>query len=161
ELPPQDPSLEHVETFAVAHRLDLAAAGQEVATAAAALQLTSSTRVIGGLDVGVEAHRDTDGPRNLGPTVALQLPIFDQKQAAVARVRSELRAAQRRRDALAIDVRVEVRASRTRVQTARATVDYYRTTLIPLRERNVALAQVHYNAMLLGVYQLLQTKRTE
>ena len=37
----------------------------------------------------------------------------------------------------------------------------YRQTVLPLRERLVALSQRNYDAMLLGVYQLLATKQNE
>jgi cobalt-zinc-cadmium efflux system outer membrane protein len=161
QVPPADPELAHVERIAVANRLDLAAAREEVQTAAAALQVTKGTRVLSGLTVGVQGHRDPDGPKTIGPTVDLELPIFDQKQAEVARLRAELRAAQHRADALAIAIRSEVRAARNRLLAARLTSETFAKALVPLRERIVALAQEQYNAMLLGVYQLLQAKQNE
>src|SRR5689334_21139077 len=109
-----DPDLADVEGIAVGNMLDLAAAREVVQTAATALQVTKGTRVLSGLAVGVQAHRDPDGPKTIGPTVDLELPIFDQKQAEVARLRAELRAAQHRADALAIAIRSEVRAARNR-----------------------------------------------
>lgn len=161
EVPPAEPNLAHLERTAVAHRFDLAAAREETASAAAALQLTKGTRVIGGLDLGANAHRDPDGPTTIGPSVDLELPIFDQKQAEVARLRAELRGAQHRADALALAIRSEVRMARNRLLAARTTIDYYKKSLVPLRERIVALSQEQYNAMLLGVYQLLQAKQNE
>jgi cobalt-zinc-cadmium efflux system outer membrane protein len=47
------------------------------------------------------------------------------------------------------------------VTLARTTIEHYAHGLVPLRERIVALSQAHYNAMLLGVYQLLQAKEQE
>jgi outer membrane protein, heavy metal efflux system len=161
ELPAAEPDLQHLERVAIAHRLDLAAAREEVQLAATALQVTKSTRVLSGLAVGLNAHRDPDGPKTIGPTVDLELPIFDQKQAEVARLRAELRAAQHRSDALAIAIRSEVRTARNRLLAARMTIEYYAKALVPLRERIVALSQEQYNAMLLGVYQLLQAKQNE
>jgi outer membrane protein, heavy metal efflux system len=161
QLPKREPALAHVESFAVAHRLDLAAAIAEANTLAASLRLTRSTRFIGGLEAGVAAHQDADGPRTVGPTLALELPLFDQKQAAIARLAAEVRQAEQRARALAIDIRSEVRAARDRVLASRAAVEYYQTTLVPLRERIVALSQQQYDAMLLGVYQLLAARRDE
>jgi cobalt-zinc-cadmium efflux system outer membrane protein len=79
----------------------------------------------------------------------------------VARLRAELHAAQHRADALAIAIRSEVRHARNRLLAARLTIDYFGKSLVPLRERIVALSQEQYNAMLLGVYQLLQAKQNE
>ena len=161
ELPPGEPALEHLESFAVAHRLDLDAAREEVLTASAALQITKGSRVIGGLEAGADGHRDPDGPTTIGPSLRIELPIFDQKQAAIARLRSQLRAAERRQDALAIEIRSQVRESRARVLAARGAVEFYRAHIVPLRERQLVLAQQQYNAMLLGVYQVLAAKQAE
>jgi cobalt-zinc-cadmium efflux system outer membrane protein len=161
DVPPEEPDLAHLERIAIEHRFDLAAAREELKTAASALQITKGTRVLSGLDLGVNGHRDPDGPVTIGPTIDLELPIFDQKQAEVARLRAQLRAAQHRSDALAIAIRSEVRHARNRLLGARMTIEYYAKTLLPLRQRIVALSQEHYNAMLLGVYQLLQAKQNE
>lgn len=161
ELPDEEPALAHLERVAIEQRLDLAAAREELTLASAALQVTKGSRVISGLSAGVQAHRDPDGPKTVGPSVDLELPIFDQKQAEVARLRAELRAAQHRTDALALAIRSEVRQARSRLLAARMTIEYYRKNLVPLRERIVALSQEQYNAMLLGVYQLLLAKQNE
>jgi cobalt-zinc-cadmium efflux system outer membrane protein len=161
EVPAADPDLVHVERLAIDSRFDLAAARADVQSASFALRVAKGTRVVSGLDVGVQAHRDPDGPGTIGPTIDLELPIFDQKQAQVARLRALLRAAQRRADAMAIAIRSEVREARDRLLAARMTIDTYARTLVPLRQRIVALSQEQYNAMLLGVYQLLQAKQNE
>jgi cobalt-zinc-cadmium efflux system outer membrane protein len=161
DVPREEPDLAHLEAIAVAHRLDLAAAREEVGSAAAALQITKNTRFVSNLYLGANGHRDPDGPATLGPTIDLELPIFDQKQAEVARLRAQLHAAQHRADALALAIRSEVRQSRNRLMAARMTIEYYAKTLVPLRERIVTLSQEQYNAMLLGVYQLLQAKQNE
>lgn len=161
DLPADEPELAHLERVAVEHRFDLMAAREEVLAAAAALRVTKGTRAISGLSAGLQAHRDPDSPITVGPALELELPIFDQKQAEVAKLRAQLRAAERRADALAISVRSEVRESRSRLIAARTTIDYYGKTLVPLRRRIVGLSQEQYNAMLLGVYQLLQAKQNE
>jgi cobalt-zinc-cadmium efflux system outer membrane protein len=113
----------------------------------------------------VQAELEVDplksGHVALGPGGSIGLPLFDQGQAAVARARALLRQSQRRLDALAIEVRSEVRVAGARVALARQVVDRYRKTLIPLRERIVALSQQQYDAMLLGVYQLIVAKQNE
>jgi len=54
-----------------------------------------------------------------------------------------------------------VRAARNRMIAARQRAVYYRRVLLPLRQRIVAQTQLEYNAMLLGVFQLLQAKQQE
>lgn len=161
EVPSRELSVEDAEAFAIAHRLDLKAAKQELAVVKAALRATQATRFLGALELGGDAHREPEGFKVMGPSLSLQLPIFDQGQARIARLYAIGRAAQARIDELAIDVRSQVREIANRMQTARSAAAYYRGTVLPLRERIVALAQQQYNAMLLGVYQLLQAKQNE
>jgi cobalt-zinc-cadmium efflux system outer membrane protein len=161
EVPVEEPDLAHLERTAVEHRLDLAASREELRTVAASLQITKSTRVVSVLDLGANGHRDPDGPTTIGPEIALELPIFDQKQAEVARLRAQLRATQRRADGMAIAVRSEVRMARNRLMAARLAIDFFAKALVPLRERIVELSQEQYNAMLLGVFQLLQAKQNQ
>jgi cobalt-zinc-cadmium efflux system outer membrane protein len=89
------------------------------------------------------------------------LPIFDQGQARAARITAELRQAHARQQELAVNIRAEVRELRNRLLTDRGVVDHYRKVLLPLRERLVQQAQLRYNAMLLGVFQLLLARREQ
>jgi len=47
------------------------------------------------------------------------------------------------------------------VAEARARVEYYRDVIIPRRQRIVELTKLEHNAMLVGVFQLLQAKQNE
>jgi cobalt-zinc-cadmium efflux system outer membrane protein len=162
ELPPEEGPLEHLESLAIAQRLDVAAERREVETLSRTVSFVESTRWTGGT---VQAELEVDplktGHLALGPGGSIALPLFDQGQAGVARARALLRQSQRRLDALAIGVRSEVRVASARVSLARQVVERYRKTLVPLRERIVALSQQQYDAMLLGVYQLIVAKQNE
>ena len=54
-----------------------------------------------------------------------------------------------------------LRAARAVVEEARARVEYYRDVVLPRRARIVELTKVEYNAMLTGVFQLLQARKDE
>ena len=161
ELPPDESSLEHLESLAIAQRLDVAAQRREVEALSRTLSFVESVRWTGAIQAQLEVDPLNDGHLAFGPGVALTLPLFDQNQATVARVEALLRQSRHKLDALAIDVRSEVRAARDRVSLTRRVVDRYRTSLVPLRERIVALAQQQYNAMLLGAYQVIAAKQSE
>jgi cobalt-zinc-cadmium efflux system outer membrane protein len=160
-LPDRELPLEHVESVAIDRRLDLKALRSQVEVAAASLSLTKHSRFVNAVSVGGHYDKDPEGVSFAGPNLELQLPIFDQGQAQVARLQAELRQTQRLLEAKSIEVRSEVRAARARLLASRATVSYYRETLLPLRERIVKLSQEQYNAMLVGVYQLLAAKQNE
>jgi cobalt-zinc-cadmium efflux system outer membrane protein len=161
ELPAEEVSFERLEPLAVSRRLDLGAAHEEAQAVSHALAMAKNYRWLGATSVAASYDRAPEGFTVAGPGVGVELPIFDQKQAVVARLEGRLRAALAREAALAVDVRSEVRAARTRVVAARAVVDRYAKVVVPLRERVVALTGERYNAMLLGAYQLLQAKQGE
>ncbi|HEX8795802.1 MAG TPA: TolC family protein [Polyangiaceae bacterium] len=162
ELPPAEGSLEHLESLAVAQRLDLAARRREFEALSRIESFVQSTRWTGTLQAQLEVDPTISGGHNpLGPGVALSLPIFDQGQASVARVRALRRQSEHRLNALAVEVRSQVRIARDRVVLTRQLAEGYRSGLVPLRERVVALSQQQYDAMLLGVYQLIAAKQNE
>ena len=161
DLPGDEERLDHVESLAISQRLDLAAERWEIEKIAKALSITLHWRWVPLIDVGVETERSTDGERVTGPTLAIQLPIFDQGQARIARLEAILRQSQQRMTGMAIEIRSEVREIRSRLLFARDLAEHYRKVMVPLRERLVAESQRFYNFMLIGVYQLLQAKQDE
>jgi len=162
ELPKEEPSLEHLESVAVGQRLDIGAARRNVQAMEYALGLAKTTRWVGTVNVGVEAGRLRHNRRfSFGPSVTLEIPLFDQRQAQIARLEAFKRQGESELRALAIDVRADVRSSRARVLTSRSVVEEFGKVIVPLRENVVRFSQEQYDAMLLGVYQLIQAKQSE
>lgn len=160
-LPAAEASLEQLESLAIRQRLDIDAARKQVELLWNALELARSTRFFGGVEVGVHTHRDADGPRLLGPTLSLELPVFDQRQALIARLEAQHRQGERRLAELSINARSEVRAARARLLSLRLMAERYQRVLLPLREQVVEQAQLQYNAMQIGLFQLLDVKREQ
>jgi cobalt-zinc-cadmium efflux system outer membrane protein len=161
ELPEEEVGLEHLESFAVGRRLDLGAAHEEAEALSQALAMARNYRWLGATSVAGNYEHAPEGFAVAGPSVSVEVPIFDQKQGIIARLEGRLRASLAREAALAVDVRSEVRAARSQVVATRAVVERYAKVVVPLRQRVVALTQEHYNGMLLGPYQLLQAKENE
>ncbi|WP_394829724.1 TolC family protein [Pendulispora albinea] len=163
EIPTSEPPLESLETLAIDQRLDLAAAKLESSALEKSLAMTRGFRWLGGLDVGLTAdrHGGEGGGWDFEPNASIELPIFDQRQAVIARLEAEVRQSHFRIRAIAVDIRSEVRALRARLTLSRGVLERYQKVLVPLQERIVTLAQEQYNAMLLGVFQLLQAKQAE
>jgi cobalt-zinc-cadmium efflux system outer membrane protein len=161
ELPADDATEGDLESIAVVTRLDLGAAREEGEAAERAYSLAKTFRWLGGTSVGATYDKSPEGFTTVGPNVGLELPLFDQKQAVVARLAARVRATRARRVALEVSVRSEVRVAQSRVALGRALVVRYANVVVPLRERVVALSEQHYSAMLLGTAQLLQAKQSE
>ncbi|WP_306535589.1 TolC family protein [Geobacter sp.] len=161
DLPAGEVPLERLESIAVANRYDLAAARKELDVAARTLGITREWRWLLGAEIGATAERDTDGQWVAGPSLSLELPLFDQRQARIARDESLLRKKIAKVTALAIDIRSEVRELRDRLIHYRRLAEHYRTTVIPLRERIVGLTEREYNYMLVGAFDLITAKQQE
>ncbi len=160
-LPAEEVPLDRLESLAIRQRLDIEAARQEAALLAKAAELARTWRYFGRVEVGADTHQDADGPRLLGPKLMLELPLFDQRQAAIARLEAQQRRAERRLAALSVDTRSEVREARARLLAARQLALHLEGNVLPLRRRVVEQSLLQYDGMQLGLYQLLEAKREE
>ncbi|WP_298439591.1 TolC family protein [Geobacter sp.] len=161
DLPAGEVPLERLESLAVANRYDLAAARKELDVAARTLGITREWRWLLGAGIGATAERETDGHWVAGPSLSLELPLFDQRQARIARDESLLRREIAKVTSMAIDIRSEVRELRDLLIHYRRLAEHYRTTVIPLRERIVGLTEREYNYMLIGAFDLIAAKQQE
>jgi len=161
DVPAREIALEHLESLAIKNRLDLASARQEVEVLAQALGITLDWRWFGQADVGVSTERDTDGQWVTGPSLTLELPIFNQRQADIAKLEALLRQGQKRLAAQAVNIRSEVRSLRARLMMQRHLVAHYKEVVLPLQERIVHLTLQEYSYMLTGVFDLLIARQNE
>jgi len=160
DVPARLPALTHVETRAISQRLDLAALRTQLALAAQALALKSKTRFLpASIDLGVDTERDSDRTHYTGPTLQLELPVFDHGQGAVARLAAEYRRAAQNLWALAVDIRSQAREARDQVIATHDLALYYHDTLLPQRQALLKQMKTQYNAMLAGTYELLQARQ--
>lgn len=161
ELPAAPPAFDNIEAYGLKQRLDVRMAQKEAEAMAAGLGLTRSTRFINVFDLGVETEKATGERRITGPTLKLELPIFDQGQARVSRQEAVYRQSEARLYALAVDARSEMREAYQRTATAYAAARHARDRLVPLRRQIVEESTLHYNGMLIGVYELLADAREQ
>lgn len=159
-VPADTVSLAGLESTAISQRLDLAAADAEVRALTKAVPLARFSQ-FPELRAGVHFEREPEGTRTTGPAVELAFPFFDRGQNTVARARAQLRQAQDRHAALAVEIRSQVRVARNRLVAAQQLAEYYRAAVLPRRRRIVEQTQLEFNGMLIGVYQLLQAKQGE
>jgi len=161
DVPAGEISLQNLESLAIRNRLDLASARQEIEVLAQALGITLDWRWFGTADVGISTERDPDGQWVTGPSLTLELPIFNQRQADVARLEARLRQGQKRLAAQAVHIRSEVRALRNRLMMQRHLAEHFKEVMLPLQERIVRLTLQEYNYMLTGVFDLLIARQNE
>jgi cobalt-zinc-cadmium efflux system outer membrane protein len=159
--PATDEPLAQLVDRAADQRLDLAAARQETLMLARSFNLTRGTALLDEAEVAVSTEREPGGEQVTGPGVSVPLPILNLGQARVAAARHKVRESQRRSEALHQQVESEVRIAYATMTAARKRFEHLRDTVIPLRHRIVEQSQLHYNAMIVGVFELLEAKQNE
>jgi len=163
QLPPVQPleiALEELEGRAVASSLDLQRIERELDGAAARLGVARTQRWVPALELGAAAERE-EGDWEVGPTVGIALPLWNPAVRPKAEAQAELTRLQLELYARAVALRSAARSAAQRVQIAQQRVDYYRDQVVPLRVQQVREAQLQFNAMQVGVFQLLEARRLE
>jgi len=158
-IPEKEISLENLEERALAERLDLQVTRQELEAAQRRVPV-ARWAVFSDLSVSVHHDGESDGQVTTGPGLAVPIPIFNRAAGQRARAAALLRQAQEQLAALTVSARSEVRAARERLLEARARSEYLRDVLLPRRLRILFLTQLEYNAMLRGVFQLIQSRQS-
>lgn len=141
--------------------LELLAARQEAQVLADALGLTRTLRWLGSSEIGYEREEEADGKRLRGPHLSLELPVFNQGQAKMARAQAQLAGALARVQRAELSSENAVRLGAEAVSALREVVALHRDALVPQREDIVARQQERQNFMLIGVFELVQAKVAE
>jgi cobalt-zinc-cadmium efflux system outer membrane protein len=160
DLPQQPLLFEALERRALRQSLDLASARQRLIVAGEQLGASRATALVPESSLGGGGERE-EGGWEVGPVFEFPIPLFDQGQARIGRAAAELRRAQQEYYALGVQIRSTVRAVQERLQGAQDRALYYRDILLPLRERIVNETQLQYNAMQLGVFDLLRAREQQ
>jgi cobalt-zinc-cadmium efflux system outer membrane protein len=162
ELREREVSLQNLEFRALSQRLDLRAQRMQLDFIGQSLALRTKTRYVpAAIRLGVDTERETDAQRVTGPTLDLELPIFNQAQGEIAKLTAEYRQAQRKLEALAINTRSEVRETRDQLIAARDLTSRIGKHLLPIQQQALNLTLQQYNYMLKGAYDLLLAKQNE
>ncbi|PRH83213.1 TolC family protein [Arenimonas caeni] len=159
-VPAEDEPAQLLE-LARAGNLELLAARAEAEVLADALGLTRALRWIGGSEIGYEREKEGDGSVLRGPDISLELPVFNQGQAKLARAEARLAAALARVQQAELSAENGVLTGTQAVAAMREVVQTHRLALVPQRESIVARQQERQNFMLIGVFELIQAKVAE
>lgn len=150
-----------LESLAVTKRQDLAAARQKIEALAIQFGLSAYLTVFPESQLSGHYEREPEGNRSIGPSLTIPLPIFDWGKAASLRGSAEIRRALRDYEALAIQIRSDVRSAFARMASARHRVDYSIKEALPVQRRILEETQLLYNGMFVGAATLLQAKQAQ
>ncbi len=96
---------------------------------------------------------------SMGPSLSLELPIFDQNQAGIAKATYACEQARKTLEALDRAVVQEVRGAVDRTLTAWKLAQLYRDRSIPLAQRNLDLAREAYRVGRASFLSVLEAER--
>jgi outer membrane protein TolC len=158
ELPAAPPALDELETRAVAASLDLAAARATAEASAGQLADERRRTVLPRLGLGVSAT-EHDRVQQIGPSLAIGIPLFDWNSGGRARARAELGRAEHELAAVAVELRAGARAARVAALAAHQEARHLRDIVLPLRQQIVDETLKHYNAMNADPFELIIARR--
>jgi outer membrane protein TolC len=141
ELPPlpgADPDAAAVEAAAIAGRFDLQAGQKAIEMRLRQLSSQRRFRWLNQLEIGVFRERALGGTPFTGPTAAVELPLWDQRQEAVLAADAELRSAMRQLEVTVIEARRQIRSNSATVATMRRLVQRYDRDVLPEHQRAAA-----------------------
>jgi cobalt-zinc-cadmium efflux system outer membrane protein len=95
----------------------------------------------------------------LGPTLGMELPIFDQNQGGIARAKYSYEQSRKQLDGLRRRVLQEVRMANARARTACDIVHFYRDEVLPVREASLELSRIAYQSGRTALLNVLEIER--
>jgi outer membrane protein TolC len=168
KLPPRLPDLpaapadeQRVVQAALDDRLDLRLARANLEFTAREQGLTRVTSVVNGFDAAAVRHSETGLASQRGFELQFPLPVFDFGDAARTRAQATTMAAFNRLAQLAIDASSQVRERHGMYRTSYELARHYRDEIVPLRKTIAEENLLRYNAMLIGVFELLADSREQ
>jgi cobalt-zinc-cadmium efflux system outer membrane protein len=160
EVPADAVPLEGLERQALAQSLDVASARQRLVAGGEELGVSRALRFIPESSLGAGAERE-EGEWKVGPTIELPIPLLNQGQGRLGRAAAEFRRAEQEYYAVGVRVRSAARLVKARLEGAEDRARYSRDVVLPLRERIVRETQLQYNAMQVGVFELLRAREQQ
>ncbi|MEO6368684.1 MAG: TolC family protein [Steroidobacteraceae bacterium] len=137
-LPASDPDLTALELQAMEQRLDLQAAAKTVDARLRVLAMQRRFRWLNQLEIGVFRDRAIGGTDFTGPNAVVELPLFDQRQAALLGADSELRSGLRGLEAARMTARNEIRLHAAEMHTTRRLLEQFERDIKPNQQQIAA-----------------------
>jgi len=154
------PGIDTLEARAIEDSLDLLGLEYRYTAAAQQANLARAEGLLPSFRAGFQVGRE-ESLRQTGPVVSVELPLFDRGQGRVEEARAQMRQLEQQYRARAVRIRAAVRAARTDSLFATRRVEHYREVLLPLWEQIINETQRQYNAMQVGVFELLLARREQ
>lgn len=166
EVPEAPVTTDDLEKRALAANLDLAATRKRLDAIA---KRTGISRTEGWLPrIDVDVHSLIGNPASpsranarWGAGVGIDVPLFDRQQGNVRVHEAEFDSWLERYQGLAIDLRSAAREIIARLTSAHRRARQYQSVIVPAQQTVMEQSLLQYNAMQIGVFQLLEARRAQ
>ncbi len=142
-------------------RLDLRAAKTEVDQVAQEHGMTQWARWIDDFELGYERERETDGERLRGPTLDWAIPLISQNRDQLLRVQARFQQSIAALEETSVRISNEVWLAHQGLLNAAERLNLLTFRLVPARLQATLRAQEEEAYMLVGVFDVLDSKQQE
>lgn len=157
QIIPQD---NHFISYALAHRFDMKSEKKEFDYVAQALEVTKTMRYVNIIDLGYEIERKSGERLSKGPSIRLEIPLFDRGDARVKKYEQTLKVSEQRLLEKANIIVSDVRRTYDKVTYTFEMLRHIEKNFIPKTKEYYQQTGLWYNGMLVGVYELLESFNT-
>ncbi len=151
------PSTEVAISRAKKQRLDLAFAQKQVRVREVALERAGRKFGPESIEIGVEFERE-EGEKFLGPSVGVEVPIFDNGKVKLEKAEAELKLARQQVSATKNRITSEVRTTHADVLSKRRTAIAHRNKLVPFARAQADLAKRRFEGGQIEALDFLQAE---
>ncbi len=152
------PTLDIALKQAYDNRLDLQAAKLQVKEKASHVDFENSN-VFKDVGIGAGFEQDTDGDKELGPALDLELPLFDQNQAQISKAVFEWRHARKQYKALKQNIRLEIENELDKLKYLQRKMNRLNQQIIPLHKQIVRFTEKNNRRMQINRFIVLQSQK--
>lgn len=159
-LPNEKFNHEQLLSQAKANRTDIKIAQQQLAIVEKRQQLVKQQNGWRDITLGINAEREFDGAKNIGPEVEFALPVFNRGQGKLAQIHANKVALDARLQKLELDADKSIALALNLMNSARAQINILEPALA-VAEKRVELSNREVNFMLGNPFELLAIKRQQ
>jgi cobalt-zinc-cadmium efflux system outer membrane protein len=154
------PDITTLEVAAIENRWDLEVSRREINAIAQKANL-KQWWTYSNIKVGISSEQDTDGVTVTGPSLELEIPMYNFGQGEQIKHEALLAQAQKTLLGKAVQACSEVRAYMNNANFYRQRLEKSENEILPDLAKQITLAQAHHNAMALSIYELFDLEEAE
>lgn len=154
------PDITVLERAAIENRPDLEALRREINSIAQEAKL-KEWWTYSNLKVGVSAEQEPEGYTVAGPSIELEVPVFNYGQGERVKFDAKLAQAQKKLLGQALTASSEVREFVKTASIYRSKVEAFENSVLPDFAKQIEAGMTHYNVMTLGAFALFKLKEGE